>query len=56
MQYALELKNIHYAYHTLEGETYALKDITFSVREGEFCSGRSLRVRKIYIVEYNGVT
>ena len=36
MQYALELKNVHYAYHTLEGETYALKDITFSVREGEF--------------------
>lgn len=34
MQYALELKNVHYAYHTLEGETYALKDITFSVREG----------------------
>ena len=32
MQYALELKNVHYAYHTLEGETYALKDITFSVR------------------------
>ena len=30
MQYALELKNVHYAYHTLEGETYALKDITFS--------------------------
>ena len=36
MQYALELKNVHYAYHTLEGETYALKDITFSVREGQF--------------------
>ena len=36
MQYALELKNVHYAYHTLEGETYALKDITFSVREGVF--------------------
>ena len=37
MQYELELKNVHYAYHTLEGETYALKrDITFSVREGEF--------------------
>ena len=36
MQYALELKNVHYAYHTLEGETYTLKDITFSVREGEF--------------------
>ena len=36
MQYALELKNVHYAYHTLEGETYAPKDTTFSVREGEF--------------------
>ena len=49
MQYALELKNVHYAYHTLEGETYALKDITFSVREGEFIALVSLlRVRKIY--------
>ena len=34
MQYALELKNVHYAYHTLEGETYALKDITFRSAKG----------------------
>ena len=31
MQYALELKNVHYAYHTLEGETYALKIIFLPV-------------------------
>ena len=34
MQYALELKKRSLCHHTLEGETYALKDITFSVREG----------------------
>ena len=32
----LELKNISLSYHTLEGETPALSDISFSVREGEF--------------------
>lgn len=32
----LELKNINYAYHTLEGETKALTDISFSVAPGEF--------------------
>lgn len=32
----LELKNIGYSYHSLHGETAALKDISFGVREGEF--------------------
>ncbi len=32
----LELKNISYAYHNLQGETPALKDISFGIREGEF--------------------
>ncbi|MCM1187724.1 MAG: ABC transporter ATP-binding protein [bacterium] len=32
----LELKNIGYSYHSLHGETHALKDISFGVREGEF--------------------
>lgn len=32
----LELKNISYAYHNLKGETPALRDISFGVKEGEF--------------------
>ncbi len=32
----LELKNISYAYHNLQGETPALKDISFGMKEGEF--------------------
>ncbi|WP_251388512.1 ABC transporter ATP-binding protein [Mediterraneibacter agrestimuris] len=36
MEPVLELKNINYAYHTLEGETTALTDISFSVAPGEF--------------------
>ena len=31
----LELKNISYSYHTLQGETPALTNISFDVREGE---------------------
>jgi len=34
--YIMELKNIGYSYHSLEGETPALNDISFGVREGEF--------------------
>lgn len=34
--YLLELKNISYSYHTLHGETKALNNISFGVREGEF--------------------
>lgn len=36
MEPILELKHIHYAYHTPEGETTALCDISFSVDSGEF--------------------
>ena len=32
----LELKNISYSYHSLQGEALALSDISFQVREGEF--------------------
>ena len=32
----IELKNIGYSYHNLAGETGAIKDISFSVEEGEF--------------------
>lgn len=34
--YLLELKNICYSYHTLRGETKALENISFGIREGEF--------------------
>ena len=36
MQNIIELKNIGYSYHSLHGETKALEDISFGVREGEF--------------------
>ena len=36
MDQVLELKNIHYTYHTLDGETPALTDISFSLNKGEF--------------------
>ncbi|HAX52530.1 ABC transporter ATP-binding protein [Muricomes intestini] len=36
MEPVLELKNISYAYHTLDGETKTLTDISFSVASGEF--------------------
>lgn len=36
MHNILELKNIGYSYHSLHGETIALKDISFGVQEGEF--------------------
>lgn len=36
MQNILELKNIGYSYHSLHGETRALENISFGVREGEF--------------------
>ncbi len=36
MKNIIELQNISYSYHTLSGETIALKDISFGVKEGEF--------------------
>jgi len=35
-EYLLELKNISYSYHSLHGETKALDNISFGVKEGEF--------------------
>lgn len=32
----LELEHLSYSYHSLEGETFALSDISFQVSEGEF--------------------
>lgn len=32
----LELQNVSYAYHSRNGETYALTDISFQVQQGEF--------------------
>ncbi len=34
--YLLELKDINYSYHSLHGETKALQNISFGVKEGEF--------------------
>ncbi len=36
MENVIELKNIGYSYHTLRGETTALQNISFHVKEGEF--------------------
>lgn len=36
MNTKLEVKNLCYSYHTLEGETHALSDISFDVKDGEF--------------------
>jgi len=38
MEYVLELKDINYAYHSMEGETKALKHISFALKEGEFAA------------------
>ncbi|MCI8513264.1 MAG: ABC transporter ATP-binding protein [Lachnospiraceae bacterium] len=36
MKPVLECRQVNFSYHSLEGETAALIDITFSVRQGEF--------------------
>jgi len=36
MEPLLKLKEVSYSYHTLKGETSALKDISFEVNKGEF--------------------
>ena len=36
MEPILELKNINYSYHTLDGETKALSDISFTLEPGSF--------------------
>ena len=35
MEPILEMQHITYSYHTTEGETKALEDVSFSVSEGE---------------------
>lgn len=36
MEKLLELKSVGYSYHTVQGETPALKNINFTVYKGEF--------------------
>lgn len=36
METILELRNIYYSYHSTEGETRALENISFSLQDGEF--------------------
>ena len=36
MQPLLELKDVTYVYHSINGETYALSNISFQVQDGEF--------------------
>ena len=36
MEYLLEVKDINYAYHNMDGETKALEHISFSMKEGDF--------------------
>ena len=36
MEHLLTVTNLSYAYHTLQGETTVLKNINFSIHEGEF--------------------
>ena len=38
MEKILEIKNLSYTYHSLDGETQALKNISFGMEEGEFLS------------------
>ena len=38
MDQILELNNINYSYHTLDGETKALSNISFTLTKGEFVS------------------
>ena len=38
MKQTVEAKNICFNYHSLDGETEALKDLSFTVNKGEFIS------------------
>lgn len=46
MEPILEMQHITYSYHTTEGETKALEDVSFSVSEGEL-----LRLSVLPVVE-----
>ena len=49
MEEVLELKHICYAYHTLEGETPTLTDISFALKKGEFVAiVGHVRLRQIH--------
>lgn len=46
----LEVRGVDYSYHTMEGETKALSDISFHVNSGEFlCIVGAVRVWEIYV-------
>ena len=36
MRPVFEIRHVNFSYHTLQGETPALSDITFNVNPGEF--------------------
>ena len=36
MKHLLEVNNLSYAYHTLQGETLVLDHVNFSIEQGEF--------------------
>ena len=38
METVLELQNISHSYHSNEGETPALKDLSFTLNKGDFIS------------------
>ena len=40
MKPTVEAKNICFNYHSLDGETEAIKDLSFTVEKGEFISGK----------------
>ena len=45
----LEVSGLGYSYHTMEGETPALSDISFSIEAGEFLAVVGpLRLREIH--------
>lgn len=49
MEQILNLQHISYTYHTLEGETPALSDISFSLNKGGICRHRgTFRLWKIH--------
>ena len=43
MRPLLELNNISYSYHTIDGETKALSDISFQRRAGRFLKCSSIQ-------------
>ena len=53
----LNLQHISYTYHTLQGETLALSDISFSLKKGEFAERLATNGGKGWTrLSYNGQT